>query len=182
MLCHWAFVHVHDLPSLCPGQVRRWDVNSAAATDTYNGSKAVTCVATHGSSPNVVAFGCSDRALRVWDTRARGTEDKLAVTTHGSHGGWVTAVSWCPASQHHLATASHDGTVKLWDLRTNVPLGTLSGHGDKVLCVGWLAGADGAAGGLGRMGVGAGVRGLVSGGADCQLRVYENEGVLAGGL
>ncbi|GLC50526.1 hypothetical protein PLESTB_000389500 [Pleodorina starrii] len=157
--------------------VRRWDVASGVAADTYNGSKAVLCLATHGSAPALVAFGCSDRALRLWDTRSRPGAESLAVTAHGSHGNWVSAVAFCPASQHHLATAGYDGAVKLWDLRTQVPLGSLTGHKDKVLCVSWLGGGGGAAAGGGGSAAG---RGLVSGGSDCQLRLYENEGALAG--
>ncbi|GIL44920.1 hypothetical protein Vafri_2370 [Volvox africanus] len=155
--------------------VRRWDVASGIAADTYNGSKAVLCLASHGSAPHLVAFGCSDRALRLWDTRGKSGSETLAVTTHGTHGNWVSAVAWCPGSQHHLATASYDGTVKLWDVRTQVPLGVLSGHKDKVLCVSWLGEAGGTAGGAGT----AAGRGLVSGGSDCQLRMYEGEGEVA---
>jgi ribosome biogenesis protein YTM1 len=54
----------------------------------------VLCVASHARAPRVVAFGCSDRALRLWDTRGKPGSDALAVSTHGAHGGWVSAVSW----------------------------------------------------------------------------------------
>ncbi|KAG2450685.1 hypothetical protein HYH02_004524 [Chlamydomonas schloesseri] len=148
--------------------VRRWDVSSGAAADTYNGSKAVLCIASHAASPTLVAFGCSDRALRLWDTRGKSGSDALAVTAQGAHGGWVTAVAWCPSSQHHIASGSHDGTIKMWDIRTQIPLGTLSHHTDKVLALGWLGGAE------------AGhARGLVSGGADCQLRMYESDYIVS---
>ncbi|GFR50503.1 hypothetical protein Agub_g12768, partial [Astrephomene gubernaculifera] len=123
--------------------VRRWDVSSGLPTASYHGSKAVLSLAAHPASPHLVAFGCSDRALRLWDTRGRNTAmvtsnqsaeeggaDALAVTTHGSHGNWVTCVAWCPGNAHQLATASHDGCVKLWDVRTQVPLGSLKGHTD----------------------------------------------------
>ena len=61
-----------------------------------------------------------------------------------------------PPAAHHVATASHDGTAKLWDLRTAIPLHTLEGHTDKVLSAAW------AAPGL-----------LATGGADCKLRTAE---------
>ena len=32
-----------------------------------------------------------------------------------------------------MATASHDGTAKLWDLRTSIPLHTLESHTDQTL-------------------------------------------------
>ena len=73
---------------------------------------------------------------------------------YASHTDWISAVAWHPSSAHHVATASYDKTVKLWDLRTPVPLHTLQGHTDKALCVAWAN------------------NGLVSGGADCTVRSY----------
>ncbi len=73
---------------------------------------------------------------------------------YSSHTDWISAVAWHPTSEHHVATASYDKSVKLWDLRTAVPLHTLQGHTDKVLCVSWAGGK------------------LVSGGADCTVRSY----------
>jgi ribosome biogenesis protein YTM1 len=72
-----------------------------------------------------------------------------------SHTDWISAVAWHPISEKHVVTASYDKTVKLWDLRAGVPLHTLQGHTDKVLCVAW-----------------AGPEKLVSGGADCTSRTY----------
>ncbi len=137
--------------------VRRYDVAASINTDTYNGSKAVYAVAVApGSGAHVVAFAGSDRALRLWDVRARSGE-ALSVKAYASHGGWVSALAWSPESQHHLASASHDGSVKMWDVRCAVPLATLKQHGDKALAVGWWGGER-----------------LVSGGADCAVRVYES--------
>lgn len=49
-----------------------------------------------------------------------------------------TGVSWHPYSPHaQIASGSHDGTVKVWDLRSSLPLFTLTHHTDKVLCVDW---------------------------------------------
>lgn len=54
---------------------------------------------------------------------------------------------------NHIVTASHDATAKLWDLRAAVPLHTLEGAEDKLLCAAW---------------VGPGT--VATGGADCKLR------------
>lgn len=51
-------------------QVRRWDVETGANTETHNGAKAVYCVAAEpGGDGSVVAFGGAERALHVWDAR-----------------------------------------------------------------------------------------------------------------
>lgn len=55
-----------------------------------------------------------------------------------------------------MATASHDGTAKLWDVRAAIPLHTLEGAADKLLCAAW------ASPGL-----------LATGGTDCKLRLAE---------
>lgn len=66
---------------------------------------------------------------------------------------------------HHVATASHDGTAKLWDLRAAIPLHTLEGQhgGEKVLAAAW-----------------AGPALLATGGADCKLRTAEVQLQLGG--
>uniref|UniRef100_A0A7S0RLG1 Ribosome biogenesis protein WDR12 homolog n=1 Tax=Chlamydomonas leiostraca TaxID=1034604 RepID=A0A7S0RLG1_9CHLO len=152
--------------------VRRWDIATGIATDTYNGSKVVCSVACpvsssgKGAGPgapgSLVAFGCSDRVLRVWDARARQGE-ALSVKPLTGHAGWVVGLAWSPSSMHHVASASHDGAIKLWDIRAAVPLATLPGHDDKALCVTWAGDAW---------------RTLVSGGADSKLRTYALETAL----
>lgn len=137
--------------------VRRWDAASGINTDTYNGSKAIMAVA---AAPNcggrLVAFGGSETAVRLWDTRAAlASGEGLGVRGFGGHAGWVAALAWSPASSHHFASASHDGALKLWDTRAAVALATLSGHADKVLALAWW-----------------GPDRLLSGGADCKLRMY----------
>ena len=53
-------------------------MGSGINIDTYNGSKAVSSIASSSGNPDVVAFGGSDKALRVWDSRSRKGEG-LAV-------------------------------------------------------------------------------------------------------
>lgn len=73
-----------------------------------------------------------------------------------SHTDWISAVSWHPSAEHLVATASYDKTLKLWDLRASVPLHTMEGHTDKVLCLVW-----------------AGPSKLLSGSADCTVRTFD---------
>jgi ribosome biogenesis protein YTM1 len=39
-----------------------------------------------------------------------------------SHKAWVSALQWSPTQPHVVATTSHDGTVKMWDIRSSLPL------------------------------------------------------------
>jgi ribosome biogenesis protein YTM1 len=154
---------------------------------------------------HLVAFGSADGALRVWDARAgpqvalaagpdaasaaaavdssssaalgaaAARVASSAAAAAGGGGAWVPSVAWRPGSLHHVATAAHDGAVRLFDLRSPVPLGTLAGlHGsggeDKALCVAWWSGGGGG-GGNGGGGGGGVPRFLASGGTDCRLRV-----------
>ncbi len=107
-----------------------------------------------------MAFGSSDRTLRIWDSRSKG--EALSVKAYTSHEGWVSCLAWCSSSQHHLVTGSHDHSIKAWDVRTSVPLGTVKQHSDKVLCVAWRSADE-----------------LLSGGADCTLQRYQVPGSAA---
>ena len=49
--------------------MRRWDAETAVNVDTFNGSKAVYCVAAAPEGSERVAFGGAERALHVWDPR-----------------------------------------------------------------------------------------------------------------
>lgn len=69
-------------------------------------------------------------------------------------GGWVSDVRWHPHQPHLLASACYDGAVRLWDVRTTIPLHTVAQHDGKALCVIW----DGA-------------ERVASGGTDAQLRL-----------
>ena len=74
---------------------------------------------------------------------------------YSSHTHWISSVAWHPVSEHHVVSASYDNSLKLWDIRAAIPLHTLQGHSEKVLCVAW-----------------SGLDSFVSGGADCLLRSY----------
>jgi len=52
------------------------------------------------------------------------------------HTSTVTAVAWSPDSTQ-LASASHDGTVRLWDPATGTLQSTLTDHTSTVTAVAW---------------------------------------------
>ncbi|PIA61940.1 hypothetical protein AQUCO_00200139v1 [Aquilegia coerulea] len=104
--------------------IRRWDIK------TGQSSWDVVC---EGSS--LIAAGGSDSILRIWDPRKPGTLAPVFQFT--SHTSWITACKWHGNSWSHLLSASYDGKVMLWDLRTAWPVAVIKSHQDKVLCADW---------------------------------------------
>ncbi len=134
--------------------IRAWDVTRETCAVELRGNKVVTALAHQRGSSGVLASAHADHCVRLWDARVTG--DSVAKLALRSHKAWVAAVSFCPTNDKLLASCAHDRTVKVWDLRSTVPLHTVEDHTNKVLAVDWTA--DGKA--------------LVSGGADAILRAH----------
>lgn len=52
------------------------------------------------------------QVLRVWDRRGAHTEG-LSVRALSGHGNWVSSIAWSTENSHQLASAGHDGCVKV---------------------------------------------------------------------
>lgn len=130
------------------GTIREWQVDVETTSATLAGQAAVLSLDVSLSS-TLTASGHTDHILRVWDSRLQ----QAALQLQLSHKGWVADVKWCPHRPHLLASASYDGHVRLWDVRSTNPLHTLTEHEGKALCVAW----DGA-------------EKVASGGTDAQMR------------
>ncbi|XP_042479237.1 ribosome biogenesis protein WDR12 homolog [Macadamia integrifolia] len=130
--------------------VRRWDFETGKDSLNIFCGKALNCLDVGGESSALVAAGGSDPILRIWDPRKPGT--LAPIFQFSSHSSWITACKWHKKSWFHLVSASYDGKLMLWDLRTAWPLAVLNSHNDKVLCADWWKGDS-----------------IVSGGADSKL-------------
>ncbi|XP_044467308.1 ribosome biogenesis protein WDR12 homolog [Mangifera indica] len=130
--------------------VRRWDVETGKDLSDIFCGKVLHCVDVGGEGSALIAAGGSDPILRIWDPRKPGTS--APVFQFSSHSSWISACKWHNKSWFHLITASYDGKVMLWDLRTAWPLAVIDSHKDKVFSADWWRGDS-----------------IISGGADSKL-------------
>ncbi|KAL2951093.1 hypothetical protein AAZX31_19G027300 [Glycine max] len=115
--------------------IRKWDVETGKnLTDLFCG-KVLNCLDIGGEGSALIAAGGSDPVIRIWDPRKPGTS--APVFQFSSHTSWISACKWHDQSWFHLLSASYDGKVMLWDLRTAWPLSVIESHSDKVLSADW---------------------------------------------
>ncbi|KAH6761850.1 Transducin/WD40 repeat-like superfamily protein [Perilla frutescens var. hirtella] len=139
--------------------IRRWDVETGKDSFNMSCSKVISCLDIGGESSALIAGGGSDPVLRIWDPRKPGSLSP--IFQFSSHSSWISSCKWHDKSWFHLASASFDGKVMLWDLRTAWPLSVIDTHKDKVLCADWWKGDS-----------------VISGGADSKLCISSGISVL----
>lgn len=118
---------------------RIWDCDTQTPKVTLNGHHNwVLCVA-WSPDGEVIATGSMDNTIRLWDAESG---KPLGDALRG-HGKWITSLTWEPihlvepGSKPRLASASKDGTIKIWDTSRRVCLYTMGGHTNSVSCVKW---------------------------------------------
>ncbi|KAL0310206.1 UNVERIFIED_CONTAM: Ribosome biogenesis protein WDR12 [Sesamum calycinum] len=118
--------------------IRRWDVETGKDSLSIFCGKVINCLDIGGESSALIAAGGSDPVLRIWDPRKPGTLSP--IFQFSSHNSWISSCKWHHKSWFHLVSASYDGKVMLWDLRTAWPLAVLDTHKDK--CDKWWRGFE----------------------------------------
>ncbi|KAI8048537.1 WD40-repeat-containing domain protein [Syncephalis plumigaleata] len=136
--------------------LRIWDITSTVCTQQINCGKSVNDI-DFSSLARLLATSHSDGLVRVWDPRtSETTTAKLNLTTKQ---GWISSLSWSDSSPFLLACAAYDATIKIMDIRSQVPLYSIkegvnaSGEPAKILACQWRHGW------------------LVSGGEDSKLHI-----------
>ncbi len=99
--------------------LRYWDLATQRCLRSIQAHEAAAlCVASLPSG--AVATGGADRTIRLWDA------DGGALGTLSGHTGWIWALAILDPDL--LASASEDGSVRLWQLSTKQCLGVLPGQ------------------------------------------------------
>jgi len=131
--------------------IKIWELEMGGLKNELVSNKALFSVAVGGDRNEQILVSGAERSIRLYDPKA-GNDVKAAFI---AHTGWVTAVSWAPDSPNRFVSASHDATLRVWDVRSSsTPLYEITGHNDKVLACHWQGNH------------------VVSGGADNQLKFY----------
>lgn len=94
--------------------LKTWDLTTQACVDTRTTSHTLLSVAPL-PQVSLVAAGTSARHITLVDPRASATSI-VAMTLRG-HSNAVVSLAPSPTSGYVFASASHDGSVRVWDVR-----------------------------------------------------------------
>ncbi|KAJ5112327.1 hypothetical protein N7532_000372 [Penicillium argentinense] len=95
--------------------LRTWDLVTGSLVDTRTTAHSLLSLE-HLPDHNLLAAGTSARHITMIDPRASATT-VTAMTLRG-HTNAVVSLARDPHSSYGLISGSHDGTVRLWDLRS----------------------------------------------------------------
>ncbi|KAF6841613.1 WD domain-containing protein [Colletotrichum plurivorum] len=157
--------------------LRTLDLTTARVVSTLTTLHPLLCLAPLRGSSSLVAAGSAARHVTLLDPRA--SAQATSVVTLRGHANMVSALAPSPDNDYSLASASHDGTVKIWDLRSVRPATKDEGGGsvsEAVYTIGreWLRGKKAPAGGEGAKVFGLAwdkTWGVVSGGEDKKVQI-----------
>ncbi|CAG8949534.1 hypothetical protein HYFRA_00007766 [Hymenoscyphus fraxineus] len=83
---------------------------------------AVTSLTSDQMTGNLFVAGYGDGALRVFDLRIKPAESMVKKWKDDADPNWIKSVHMQRGGQRELVSASHNGKVKLWDIRMDKPL------------------------------------------------------------
>ncbi|SCV01454.1 LAMI_0G11606g1_1 [Lachancea mirantina] len=118
---------------------RIWDCNTHTPLYTLQGHVNWVLCVSWSPDGEIIATGSMDNTVRLWDPKKG---QALGDALRG-HAKWITSLSFeplhrvKPGNRPRLASASKDGTIKIWDTISRNCLMTLSGHTNSVSCIKW---------------------------------------------
>lgn len=95
--------------------IRTWDLATASQIDSRTTSFPLLSITTLPEL-NLLACGSSARHVTLHDPRSSNNTTLTQATLVG-HANFVVDLAPSPVSQYMLASASHDGTARVWDVR-----------------------------------------------------------------
>lgn len=96
--------------------LKTWDLPTSACVDTRSTSHSLLSL-TALPSLNLLAAGTSARHITLIDPRASATT--VSAMTLRGHTNAVVSLAADPESNYGLVSGSHDGTCRVWDVRSS---------------------------------------------------------------
>lgn len=95
--------------------VRTWDLVTSALVDTRTTNNALYCIE-QMTALQLLAVGSAGRDVKMVDPRA--SASSVVTMTLKGHRNHVVALARDPSNEYVLASGSHDGTCRIWDVRS----------------------------------------------------------------
>ncbi|KAF2480981.1 microtubule-associated protein ytm1 [Neohortaea acidophila] len=95
--------------------VKTWDLTTGTCVDTRTTPHSLFSVC-HLPEAGLIATGTANRSITLLDPRASATS--ITTMTLRGHTNAVVSLSPDPNSSHQFVSGSHDGTCRIWDIRS----------------------------------------------------------------
>lgn len=109
--------------------VKTWDLVTSRCVDTRTTSYSLLSIA-QLKKVQLIACGSSARHITLHDPRVNASSSAIVHNKLVGHTNFVVSLAASPDNEYLLSSASHDGTVKVWDIRANKSLYTLFRNGE----------------------------------------------------
>lgn len=123
-----------------------WVPTTGQQVASFRGSQGrLRVVAWEPGGPRIVCAGCGSH-IEIWDWRALANHTQRfpgekVLQLYTGHTSWINSLAWSP-DRIHIASASSDGTVQIWEAATGQQIRAYSEHCGDAQCVAWSPGGD----------------------------------------
>lgn len=142
--------------------IKTWDLYTSKCVDTKTTGYSLLSII-QLAEKNLLVTGSSARHINLSDPRTSNQSDQISTKLVG-HTNFVVSLTACPNNSNMFASGSHDGTVKVWDVRADKSLYTItreeSTNNEKVFSVDWNNNI-----------------GIISGGTDKKLQINKGSDI-----
>ncbi|MCG9127738.1 hypothetical protein JT359_09085, partial [Candidatus Poribacteria bacterium] len=137
-----ALVFSHNSQLLASGgndnKIRLWSLLVGAEVASPGSHHDWVTALCFSNDSRLLASGCIDGRIKLWDIQNLFTHDSIihndfkpsmyqVETFLGTHENSICSLTFS-SDNNILASGDEDGTIRLWDISSNLPLSTLTGH------------------------------------------------------
>ena len=108
--------------------IRLWDINSQQNISIFSSTNGIYSM---NVQDNLIITGHFDRTIKLWDIRIE--ERRSIINEFKGHNNWISNLKFI--NNEIFASTSYDGSVKLWNIGTNISLFTISQQDEKVFAL-----------------------------------------------